>query len=67
MFSSEFVHRYRFSPSIKQQKQFYICEANVLVVGWCSYNKWMNHSCVYRYLLANRLHGKAAELCLGNS
>ena len=45
-----------FSPSIEQQKQFYNCKANDLGVVWCS-----------RRLLTNRLHGKAAELCLANS
>ena len=48
------------SPSIKQRKQFYNCEANDLGVVWCSYNERTIH-------LRNRLHGKAAELCLANS
>ena len=56
-----------FSPSIELQKQFYNCEANDLGMVWCSYNKRMNRLCVYRYLLTNRVHGKAAELCLANS
>ena len=33
----------------------------------CSYNKRTNRLGVYRHLLTNRLHGKAAELCLANS
>ena len=32
-----------------------------------SYNKQTNLLCVYRRLLTNRLHGKAAEPCLANS
>ena len=52
----------RFSPSIEQLKQFYNCKANDLV--WCSYNEpeQMNRLRVYKCLLTNRLHGKAAEL-----
>ena len=34
---------------------------------WCSYNERTNRLHVYRHLLTNRLHGKAAELCLANS
>ena len=56
-----------FSPSIEQRKLFYNCEANDLGVVWCSYNKWINHLRVYRHLLTNRLHDKAAEVCLANS
>ena len=52
------------SPSIDQQKQFYSCKANSLGVVWCSYNEQTNPLCVYRCLLANRVNGKAAELCL---
>ena len=52
-----------FSPSIEQEKQCYNCNANDLSsVVWCSYNKQMKHLSVYRGLLTNRLHGKAAEL-----
>ena len=54
-----------FSHSIEKQKQFYNCEANSFV--WCSYNKWTNRLGVYKRWLINRLHGKAAELCLANS
>ena len=36
-------------------------------VVWCSYNELTNCLHVYRCLLTNRLHGKAAELCLANS
>ena len=57
----------RFSRSIEQRKQFYNCEANSLGVAWCSYNEWTNPLRVYRCLLTNRLHGKAAKLCLGHS
>ena len=56
-----------FSHSIEQQKQIHSCEANSLGVVWCSYNEQTNHLRVYRHLLTNRLHGKAAELCLANS
>ena len=61
----------RFSRSIEQQKQIYSCEANSLDVVWCgvvwcSYNERTNRLRVYRCLLANRLHGKAAELCLAS-
>ena len=41
--------------------------AIILGVVWYSYNEWMNCLCVYRRLFTNRLHGKAAELCLANS
>ena len=51
-------------PSIEQQKQAYNCETNSVVVV---YNEWTNCLYVYRHLLTNRLHGKAAELCLANS
>ena len=57
----------RFSHSIEQRKQIYSCEANSLGVVWYSYNKQINRLCVYRCLLTNHLHGKAAELCLANS
>ena len=52
---------------VEQQKQIYSCKANSLGVVWCSYNERTNHLRVYRRLLTNRLHGKAAELCLANS
>ena len=55
------------SRCIEQQKQFYNCEANNLDVMWCSYNERTNRLRVYRRLLTNHLHGKAAELCLANS
>ena len=54
----------RYSCSIEQRKQFYYCKANSLVVVWCNYNKWTNHLRIYRRLLTNHLHGKAAELCV---
>ena len=56
-----------FSRNNKQRKQSYSCEANSLGVVSCSYNERTNHLRVYRRLLTNRLHGKAAELCLANS
>ena len=34
---------------------------------WCSYNERTNCLRVYRRLLKNCLHGKAAQLCLANS
>ena len=37
-----------------------------LSVMWYSYNEPTNHLHVYRHLLTNGLHGKAAELCLAN-
>ena len=52
-----------FSPSIEIRN----CEANDLGVVWCSYNEQTNRLHIYRCLLTNRLHGKAAELCLANS
>ena len=55
-----------FSRNIEQRKQIYSCEANSLGVVLCSYYEWTNHLRVYRRLLTNRLHGKAAEL-LANS
>ena len=57
----------RFSRNIKQRKQIYSCKANGLGVVSCSYNEWTNRLRVYRRLLTNRLHGKAAELCLANN
>ena len=38
-------------------KIFYNCKANDFGVVWCG---------VYRHLLTNRLHSKAAELCLAH-
>ena len=81
IFSSEFVSSFidsgaglvlssymvRFSRNIEQRKQIYSCEANGLGVVSCSYNKRTNRLRVYRCLLTNRLHSKAAELCLANS
>ena len=49
-----------FSPSIEKQKQFIIVKLKIWV--WCS-----RPLHVYRHLLTNRLHGKAAELCLASS
>ena len=57
----------RFSRNIKQRKHIYSCEANSLGVVSCSYNERTNRLHVYRCLLTNRLHGKAAELWLANS
>ena len=60
----------RFSCNIEERKQIYSYEANEansLGVVSCSYNERTNHLHVYRCLLTNRLHGKAAELCLANS
>ena len=56
-----------FSRNIEQRKQIYSYRANGLGVVSCSYNEQTNHLHVYRRLLTNRLHGKAAELCLANS
>ena len=56
-----------FSRSIVQRKQIYSCKAYSLGVAWCSYNERTNCVRVYRRLLTNRLHGKAAELSLANS
>ena len=53
-----------FSPSIDQQKQVYNCKANNVGVV-C--NEPMSHLHVYRRLLTNCWHGKAAELCLVDS
>ena len=49
------------SHNIEQLKQFDNCKANSLVVVY-SYNERTNRLRVYRRLLTNRLHGKAAEL-----
>ena len=57
----------RFSRGIEQRIQFYNCKTNSLGVVWCSYNERKNLLHVYRRLLTNCLHGKAAELCLANS
>ena len=56
----------RFSPSIEQRKHFIIAKLTIWV--WCGVTI-MNGQiiCVYRGLLTNRLHGKAAELSLANS
>ena len=48
-------------------KTLYNSKANDLGVVWCSYSEQTNRLPVYRCLLTNRLHGKAAELCLVNS
>ena len=48
----------------------YNCEANNVGCCYdvgCCYNDWKNHLRVYRCLLTNRLHGKAAEICLAYS
>ena len=55
----------RFSPSIEQQKHFIIAKLTIWV--WCgvaTYNEQTNGLRVYRHLLANRLHCKAADLCI---
>ena len=42
----------------------------LMIWVWCgvrSYNERTNRFRVYRRLLTNPLHGKAAELCLANS
>ena len=54
----------RSSCSIEHRKQIYSCEANGIGCGvvYCNYNEQTNHLRVYRCLLTNRLHGKAAEL-----
>ena len=66
----------RFSRSIEQRKQIYSCEANSLgVCGVAIKNEqivyvlqmFVNNLCVNRRLLANHLHGKAADICLANS
>ena len=57
----------RLRRSIEQRKQIYSCEANSLSVVWCSYKERTNRLRDYRRLLTNRLHGKAAEICLANS
>ena len=41
------------------------CESNfakLMIRVWCSYKERTNRSSVYRCLLTNRLHGKAAEV-----
>ena len=53
-----------FSPSIVQKKQVYNCKANDMSVV---YNEQMNHLHVYRRLLTNPSHSKAATLCLASS
>ena len=43
---------------------------SVNLTVWCGvamYNERAIRLCVYRHLLTNHLHGKAAELCLANS
>ena len=55
----------RFSHSIEQGKQFDNCKANSLVVVY-SYNERTNRLRVYRRLLTNHLHGKAAKPCLAD-
>ena len=53
-----------FSLSIQESKQVYNFKAKD--VGLV-FNEWPNHLRGYRHLLANRLHGKEAELCLARS
>ena len=53
---------------LNSENKFIVVKLTVWV--WCGvaiYNEWTNCLCVYRRLLTNRLHGKAAELCLANS
>ena len=52
---------------ILNSEKNYSYEANSLGVVLCNYNEQTNRLRVYRRLLTNRLHGKAAELCLANS
>ena len=47
----------RYSRGIEQRKQFFNCKANMVWRGVAI----MNGQIIY---VANRLHGKAAELCL---
>ena len=55
------------NPSIEQQKHFIIAELTIWV--WCgvAIMKGQIVYPVYRPLLTDRLHGKAAELCLAKS
>ena len=52
----------RFSPSIEQRKQFY----NFKAIIWVWYGVAIMNA-LSRCLLTNRLHGKAAEICLVKS
>ena len=60
-----YLYMVHFSHSIERRKQFIIAKLTVWV--WCIYNERTNRLRVYKCLLTNRLHGKAAELCLANS
>ena len=62
------IYMVRFSSSIEQRKHFIIIKLTDLSVVWCSYNdRTYRFIRCFRCLLTNRLHGKAAELCLANS
>ena len=61
------MYMVHFSLNIEKQKQFYNYEGNHFGVVWYSYNKRTTLLRIYRHLLINRLHGKAAELCKANS
>ena len=50
---------------LNSENNFVIAKLTVWV--WCSYNERTNRLRVYRCFLTNRLHSKAAELCLANS
>ena len=52
---------------LNSENKFTVTKLTGLGVVSCSYNERTNHLRVYRCLLTNRLHGKAAELCLANS
>ena len=64
---SSFIHSAVIAVVLTSKNKFYNCKANDLGVVWCSYNEQTKPLCVYRRLLTNHLHGKAAELCLANS
>ena len=52
---------------LHSKNNFIIAKLTVWV--WCgvTYNEWTNRLSVYRRLLTNHLHGKAAEPCLAKS
>ena len=59
-----------FSLSIKQQKQAVynsITTTKYIKYGMCYSNGQIVYTCALKRLLTNRLHGKAAKLCLANS
>ena len=55
-----FMIRFVLAIVLSSENNFIIAKLTVWV--WCSYNERTNRLRVYRRLLTNRLHGKAAKI-----